>query len=192
MGAPPALLWAARHPDEVRGLLYLDEPVLLPDIMTKTIAFTPEATTLGGLWWWAMALAPGVTDALVVGCERAFLTWFYDHYAADRSAIESGAVDEYLRSFSGKEGVDGAFGVYRAIFKTIEQTARLAGARTVKVPVVALGGEKSIGDKAKEMMASVAERVTGGAVPGCGHFIPEERPEVVVEHVEGLTAAAGR
>src|SRR5579884_321490 len=27
MGAPPALLWAADHPEEVAGLLYLDEPV---------------------------------------------------------------------------------------------------------------------------------------------------------------------
>jgi pimeloyl-ACP methyl ester carboxylesterase len=136
-----------------------------------------------------MALAPG---ALVVGRERAFLAWFYDHYAADRSAIESGAVDEYLRSFSGKEGVDGAFGVYRAIFATVQQTTEAANAGRVGVPVVALGGEKSIGDKAKRMMAAVAERVSGGAVPGCGHFIPEERPEVVVGHVEGLSMAAGR
>jgi pimeloyl-ACP methyl ester carboxylesterase len=29
MGAPPALLWAADHPQEVAGLLYIDEPVML-------------------------------------------------------------------------------------------------------------------------------------------------------------------
>jgi pimeloyl-ACP methyl ester carboxylesterase len=51
MGAPPALLWAADYPQEVAGLLYLDEPVLLPEVLGTIISFTPEAMARGSLWW---------------------------------------------------------------------------------------------------------------------------------------------
>jgi pimeloyl-ACP methyl ester carboxylesterase len=33
------------------------------------------------------------------------------------------------------------------------------------------------------MLESVAEDVTGLVVPGCGHFVPEERPEQVIKQV---------
>ena len=189
MGAPPALLYAARHPDEVAGLIYLDEPTLTPDAMAQAFRFTPQGTAMGGLWWWPLALAPDAVESLIVGKEREFLAWFHDHYAADRTAIEPHARDEVLRTFRGREGVLGAFGVYRAIFETIEQTAPLTTAR-IRTPVVALGGSKSIGPKAREMMETVAERVDGGAIE-CGHFIPEEKPEEVVRWVRQLLAARG-
>jgi pimeloyl-ACP methyl ester carboxylesterase len=35
MGAPPALLWAADHPEEVAGLLYIEVPVMLSEVLTK-------------------------------------------------------------------------------------------------------------------------------------------------------------
>jgi pimeloyl-ACP methyl ester carboxylesterase len=47
MGAPPALLWAADHPEEVAGLLYIEVPVMLSEVLTKIIAYTPEAMKIG-------------------------------------------------------------------------------------------------------------------------------------------------
>ena len=61
MGAPPALLWCADHPDEIAGLLYLEEPVLLPDLLSKIIVYTPETAARGSMWWWLLPLAPGAT-----------------------------------------------------------------------------------------------------------------------------------
>lgn len=189
MGAPPALLWAADHPDEIAGLLYLEEPVFLPEALGKILSYTPEGTRMGGLWWWTFALAPGVPERLVVGNERAFLTWFFDHYTAEPGAIEPTAVEEYLRTFSGREGVLGALGVYRAAFTTMEQTAPLARTK-LRVPAVALGGDKSQGAHVREMLEMVAETVDGGSVAGCGHFLPEERPDEVVRWLLALTARA--
>jgi len=42
MGAPPALLWAADHPEEIAGLLYIEAPVMLSAVLTKVIAYTPR------------------------------------------------------------------------------------------------------------------------------------------------------
>jgi len=189
MGAPPALLWAANHPEEITGLLYLDEPVMLAEVLEKMISYTPQVAATGGLWWWTFALAPGAPERLVVGNERAFLTWFYDLPAVTPGAIKAADVDEYLRTFSGREGVLGAMGVYRAAFITMEQTAPLSKDK-VKVPVFALGGARGLGAKVGEMVKLVAENVDDDVLPDCGHFIPEERPDEVVRRIKIMTAKA--
>jgi pimeloyl-ACP methyl ester carboxylesterase len=186
MGAPPALLWAAEHPEEVAGLLYIDEPVMLSAVLTEIIAYTPEAMKEGSMWWWMIPLAPGVPERLIVGNERAFLTWFYDRHTFNRDSIPAADVNETLRTFAGREGVLGAMGVYRAAFTTIQQTEPLT-IHKVKVPVVALGGAKGLGEQVLPMVKMVAENVEGGVIADCGHFVPEECPEEIVRHVLALT-----
>ena len=188
MGALPALMWAADHPNEVAGLLYIEAPVMLGQELRKMIAYTPEAMQHGSMWWWILPFAPGVPEALIVGNERAFLTWFYDGDAVKREAIGAGAIDEYLRTFSGREGVLGSLGIYRAAFTSISQTEPLAAAK-IQVPVVALGGEKSLGEKVGEMVEMVAENVRAHTLPDCGHFVPEECPQAVVEQILAMARA---
>ncbi|MBN3950057.1 MAG: alpha/beta hydrolase [Nostoc sp. NMS7] len=189
MGAPPALLWAIARPEEIAGLLYIEAPVMLSEILTKIIAYTPEAMKEGSMWWWILPLAPDVPERLVIGNERAFLTWFYERSTFDRNSIEPETVDEILRTFSSLEGVLGAMGVYRAAFVTIEQTAPLAGilGHKVKVPIVALGGDKGLGRKVGEMVNAIAKNVEQYVIPNCGHFVPEECPDEVVRHVLTMT-----
>jgi pimeloyl-ACP methyl ester carboxylesterase len=192
MGAPPALLWAAEHPGEIAGLLYIEAPVMLSAVLTKIIAYTPEAMKEGSMWWWILPFAPDVPERLVVGNERAFLTWFYDRHTANRDAISKADVDETLRTFAGREGVLGGMGVYRAAFTSIQQTEPLT-IHKVKVPVVALGGTKGLGDRVLAMVTMVAENVEGRVIADCGHFVPEERPEEIVRHVLAMTRnRAGR
>jgi pimeloyl-ACP methyl ester carboxylesterase len=190
MGGPPALLWASDHPDEVKGLVYIEAPVMLSEILTKIIAYTPETMKEGSMWWWIIPLAPDVPERLVVGNERAFLTWFYNR-AARRSAIEAETVDEYLRTFSGREGVLGAMGVYRAAFVSMEETGELAN-RKVQIPVVALGGVKGLGAQVGEMLKGVVKSLDRYVIQDCGHFLPEECSNEVISHIQALTARAPR
>jgi pimeloyl-ACP methyl ester carboxylesterase len=176
MGAPPALLWAADHPDEIAGLVYMEAPTMLEEFLAKSIVYTREAMAKGSMWWWVLPLAPGVPERLIVGHEREFLTWFYDGATADKNSITEAAIQETLRTFSGVEGVLGALGVYRAAFTTIDQTTPLTSNR-VTTPVLAVGGEKALGPKVAEMAGAVAKQVTARTIASCGHFIPEERPE---------------
>ena len=189
MGAPPALLWAADHPQEIAGLLYIEGPVMLSAVLQKIIAYTPEAMKEGSMWWWILPLAPEVPERLLVGKEREFLTWFYDLHMVKREAITEEDLNETLRTFSGREGVLGSMGVYRASFTSIEQTetlTRLLVGHKVAVPVVALGGDKSLGANVEKMLKLVAKNVEGEVVSNCGHFLPEEYPEVVVRHILAL------
>jgi len=183
MGALPALIWASDHPKEVAGLLYIEAPVMLGDVLRQIIAYTPEAMKQGSMWWWILPLAPGVPERLIVGNERAFLSWFYEgSNTAKPEVFTPRVVDEYLRSFAGRGGVLGAMGVYRAAFESIEQTEKLAKHK-VTVPTIAMGGERGLGAKVGEMVKMVAEDVHAMTLPGCGHFMPEECPGALIEQV---------
>lgn len=184
MGAPPALLWAADHPEEIATLFYIEVPVMLSGILSKVFTYSPEAMQKGSMWWWILPLAPGVPERLIVGNERAFLTWFFDRDEATRNAIDPDTIDEYLRTFSGEADVLGALGVYRAAFTTIAQTEPLT-VNKVQVPVIAFGGERANGARVKAQVERVAQNVSGGVIEACGHFVPEERPDEIVRLVLG-------
>ena len=100
-------------------------------------------------------------------------------------------MNEYRRTFTGAEGVLGALGVYRAAFETMDQTEPLQKNK-VKVPLIALGGEKGLGAKVQEMVDAVAESVEGSVVPDCGHFIPEEAPDEVARSIHALVEKVAR
>jgi pimeloyl-ACP methyl ester carboxylesterase len=54
----------------------------------------------------------------------------------------------------------------------------------VKVPVLAIGGEKGLGSKVEQMVKSVAADLTGKTISSCGHFVPEEQPQEFVRLLE--------
>ncbi|GAP98022.1 alpha/beta fold hydrolase [Leptolyngbya sp. NIES-2104] len=182
MGAPPALIYTNDYPDEVLSLTYLEEPVLLQAHLQQIFQFSPQSTQNGGLWWWTFFLAPELPETLIAGREQEFLSYFYKTYCVDSSAIEPEAINEYLRTFATPAGIRGALGVYRAIFESVQQTEAIAN-HPIQTPVLALGGEKSIGEKVKLMMQSVATDVRGGSVDRCGHFIPDERPDALIDQL---------
>ena len=179
MGGPPALLYAADHPGEVLSLSYLEEPVMLPEVIADLIQMTPERTHMGGLWWWMMAQSPSMTETLVGTNPDGYANWFWDNYTMDPATIDERARAHFVADLSRPRGVHGCFGVYRDVFETIRQTAPLADAK-VSVPILALGGEGSQGDGVRTMMERVGTDVRGGTVAGAGHFIPEERPDALV------------
>ncbi|MEI1377343.1 alpha/beta hydrolase [Nostoc sp. UHCC 0926] len=188
MGALPALIWASDHSVEVAGLLYIEAPVMLGDVLRQIIAYTSEAMAHGSMWWWILPLAPGVPELLIVGNERAFLTWFYEGTAVAKPEVfGSEVVDEYLRTFSGREGVLGSMGIYRAAFTSIKQTEPLTKTK-ITVPVMAIGGEKGLGEKVGEMVSLVAENVEATTLSGCGHFLPEECPKAVIKSILAMVA----
>ena len=183
MGAPPALLYAGTHPDEVFALVYIENPVLTMENMHALHQFTPEGTKNGGLWWWSFAFATDIPKRLLLGHEHNFLTWFYRNATHDKGAsIEEEAVSEYLRTFEGTEGINGAFGIYREVFESIKQTERHEGiVSKVSTPILALGGELSLGHLVELMLNRVASNVRGEIIPQCGHFVPEEKPHQLLK-----------
>jgi pimeloyl-ACP methyl ester carboxylesterase len=78
----------------------------------------------------------------------------------------------------------GSFGCYRALDTTIAQD-ELRKKRMLGMPVLAVGGARSVGENVGSRMKLVAHDVQSEVIPGSGHWVAEEAPE---ELLAALTA----
>lgn len=176
-GGPVAYAYACSHPQEVRKLVILD--VTIPGEGWEKI---PQVTRRGGIWHLAFHNVRDLPEALVAGRERTYLSWFYRSVAYNPTAISEAEIDEYVRCYSAPGGMRAGFEYYRAIFDDIDHNKENAKTR-LKMPVLALGGERGFGQAPLRAMSKLAEDVRGGVVERCGHWIAEERPDYLIDQL---------
>ena len=122
--------------------------------------------------------------------EREYLGWFYRKFCWQRDAIEPADVDEYVRCYSRPGAMRAGFEYYRSLpqDKADNQALADSGFR-LTMPVLALGGARTEArgraEEPLESLRAVASNVRGGAIAECGHFIPEEQPEILAERLLG-------
>jgi pimeloyl-ACP methyl ester carboxylesterase len=67
---------------------------------------------------------------------------------------------------------------YRAVFQDVEQN-RAHALKRIDMPILAIGGDAGLGEMMQQMMQTVADDVTGRVIQNCGHYVPEEAPELL-------------
>jgi pimeloyl-ACP methyl ester carboxylesterase len=178
-GGPCAFALAAAIPQSVRTLSILD--VTIPGI-------GPDISQGGRRWHHAFHMTPELPEVLVAGREREYLGWFYREFCWQRGAIAQADIDEYLRCYTQPGAMRAGFEYYRALAqdKADNQALHDSGLR-LPMPVLALGGAKAEargrGEEPLESLRAIASNVAGGAIPECGHFIPEEQPALLAERL---------
>jgi pimeloyl-ACP methyl ester carboxylesterase len=171
MGALPALLLTATHPDLVRGLVYVDEP--LPGYnLDRFTAFTKDNPFV--YWWFAFNAQPHVPALMWAGKEAELVDYFLTAMAADPQAISAADKAEYARGLRKPGGLHGSFGWYRDALLTGEQI-RAATATKIQTPVLAINGQYGH-PGVTEQMQLVANKVEGVTLANCGHLCAEEKP----------------
>ena len=96
--------------------------------------------THGGAWYIGFLAAPGVSEMLLAGRERDFLTKIaYPAMCAVPDAVSSADLDEFTRTYSRPEGWRGAIGLYQSMLKEGPEIQELAQSHKVNVPVLAIG-----------------------------------------------------
>ncbi len=170
--------YASLFPQQVRRLALLDAtvPGLAP---AQMYAFEPERISKN--WHFFFLAQPDLPEALISGREHAFLSWLFHAKSARSGWLEPQALAEYVRCYSAPGGWRAAASYYRALFDSMAQNHAHARKR-LAMPVLAMGGEAALGGMMESMMKQVADNVTGLIAP-CGHYIPEEAPDFVVEHL---------
>jgi pimeloyl-ACP methyl ester carboxylesterase len=176
-GGPVAYAYACAHPAEVRKLAILD--VTIPGGAWEKF---PQITRRGGVWHLAFHNVRDLPEALVVGRERTYLSWFYRSVAYNPRAITEEEIDEYVRCYAAPGAMRAGFEYYRAIFTDIDHNKENAKTK-LKMPVLALGGERGFRQHPLNSMRELAENVRGGVVERAGHWIAEERPDYLGEQL---------
>jgi pimeloyl-ACP methyl ester carboxylesterase len=121
-------------------------------------------------------------ERLVQGRERIYLDRFYDELSADPKKVDEATREHYAKLYARPHAMHDAFEQFGAFGQDAEDNkALLATGGKLKMPILALGAEKSFGLGMAEDLRSVASNVTPGIVPDSGHWIMEENPQATVQ-----------
>lgn len=174
IGLMVAYAYAAQFPGEVDRLVLMD--AFLPGVGAYH-----EVFLIPGRWHFHFH---GATPAaLVAGRERIYLEHFWNDFAADpRRSVPEADRALYAREYARPPGMRSAM----AYFAALEQDAAdFAGfARTpLTMPILALGGEQSLGTFLAEQIELIGTQVTAVVILDAGHWLMEEAPDRTLDEL---------
>jgi pimeloyl-ACP methyl ester carboxylesterase len=177
LGVLTAYAYAARYREAVQRLVILDSP--LEGFGSEDFAIKRN------IWHFGLFQAPrSLAESLAEGREHILLQWFFSR-ARNAAAFTQEDIDEYVRCYSGREALRAGFEYYRS-FSTNAQQFQEYSKEKLRIPALALGGEYSGAGWPFYSLAQLAENVSGGIIPQCGHYIAEEQPEELLRRLNAF------
>jgi len=181
IGNMVAFQFAARHPERLRRLVLIDAPV--PGV-------GPWEEILKNPLLWHFRFGGPDMERLVAGRERIYLDRFWNEFSATPARFSEGARRHYAALYALPGAMHSGFAQFAAFDQdAVDNRAFLAASGKLKLPILALGGEKSFGPMMATVMRAGGDDVTEGIVPDSGHWIMEENPRATVALVRGFLAA---
>lgn len=176
-GGPVAFSLAAQHPEAVLRLAILD--VVIP-------GDGADFSQGGRRWHHAFFRTLDLPEALCHGREELILGWLFENYGHRPNCIPPEDQREYFRTYTKFGAFRALLEYYRALPVDAEDNkAILARNGKLRMPVLALGGDKSFGRgmECLESLRRVAENVRGGVLKDCGHWLAEEQPAALADEL---------
>ncbi|MGH8930478.1 MAG: alpha/beta fold hydrolase [Egibacteraceae bacterium] len=179
-GARVAHRYGLDRPGEVEGIVVLD---IIP---TREVVRRTDAMLARGYWHWFFHLQPDLPEQLAGRDVEGYLRYFFERWTYNRPPVEE-AVPTYVQAFSRPGALRAAFDDYRATFPDdIEaDDASVEAGDRLHMPLLALWGEVGLTARLPvlDIWHEYASNARGEAIPECGHFLPEEQPELVAERI---------
>jgi pimeloyl-ACP methyl ester carboxylesterase len=172
-GAPPAFMLAMQRSSQVRRLV----------LMESLLGGLPGAERFlaaGPPWWFGFHAVPGLAETVLVGHEAEYLDWFLHAGTADGTGIGQDARDAFVRAYVGTDALRCGFSYYRAGPVNAEQITAAVAAGRLEVPTMAIGA-RPVGDSLHRQLEPVTDHLTGHLIPDCGHIIPLDRPDTLLD-----------
>jgi pimeloyl-ACP methyl ester carboxylesterase len=166
IGLMVAYAYAAQFPAEVEKLVVMD--AFLPGVPGwEPIYNDPNV--------WHFRFNGPTPEALVKGRERTYFEYFWNDLAADKThSIPEADRKAYTEAYSRPGRMRAAWAFFASWPQLAKDFAQLSQTK-LTMPVLSLGGEKSLGHQLAEQMKLVADNVTVVVLKDTGHWILEER-----------------
>jgi pimeloyl-ACP methyl ester carboxylesterase len=174
IGLMVAYAYAAMFPAEVEKLVLMD--AFLPGVEGWEPVYNNPAI-------WHFRFYGPTPEALVAGRERTFFERFWNDFAADKShSVPEEDRKAYAAAYSAPGRMRAGFSYFESFPQTAKDFAELSKTR-LTMPVLSIGGEKSLGDVLASQAKIVGNDVTTIVLKDTGHWILEERPKETTDAV---------
>ena len=172
IGLMVAYAYAAQFPNETERLAVKD--AFLPGVPGwEPIYNAPDI--------WHFRFNGEYPEKLVQGRERTYFEYFWNVLSADKTrSIPETDRKVYTEAYA-KPGRMRAAWTYFASWPQLAKDFAQLSQTKLAMPVLSIGGEKSLGNELGAQMKLVADNVTVIVLPNTGHWILEERPKETSE-----------
>lgn len=178
IGTMVAFAYAARYPQLTDRLVVMDAPV--PGI-------TPWNEIVRSPMLWHFDFGGPDAERLVSGRERIYLDRFWNEFAGDPTKVDEATRQHYAKLYARPGAMHAAFAQFRSIRQdAVDNEATMKN--RLKMPVLAIGGEKSFGNNEAIVMRNAADKVTEVVIPGAGHWLMEEAPTATIRAIRDFIA----
>jgi pimeloyl-ACP methyl ester carboxylesterase len=179
IGNMVAFAFAAQHPGRVRRLVMMDAPV--PGI-------GPWDEILKHPLLWHFRFGGPDMERLVAGRERIYLDRFWNEFSAEPARFTEASRRHYAELYARPGAMRAGFAQFAAFDQdVIDNRAALARGR-LKMPVLAIGGERSLGATMAVVMRAAADDVSEFIVPQSGHWLMAEQPQQTIGAIRAFLA----
>lgn len=168
IGLMVAYAYAAQYAAEVEKLVVMD--AFLPGVEGWQAVYNDPGS-------WHFRFNGSTPEALVHGRERIFFDYFWNDLAADKTrSIPEPAREAYAAAYAKPGRMRAGWAYFVSFQQAATDFAELSRTK-LEMPVLSIGGDKSLGEVLGQQMKLVASSVTVVVLKNTGHWLLEESPE---------------
>ena len=180
VGAWVAYAYSILFPQRLASSLLLDAALIG---LAPTEAYMPRPGSR--TWQFHFHAMADMPELLTAGREAEYLGWYFRTKSAVPGSMTPEAVQSYVEAYTRPGAMTAGFNYYRAVEKN-RAFAEAHREHRFAQPVVVYGGEHATGDNFLRSLQACDPDVSGGILPGCGHYLPEEAPDAVAKLIRSL------
>lgn len=163
--------FAAKHPQRVTSFVIMDAPV--PGV-------GPWEEILKNPLLWHFRFGGHDMERLVAGRERIYLDRFWNEFSANPARFDEASRRHYAKLYARQGAMRAGFMQFAAFDQDALDNKKLLESGRLKMPVLAVGGEKSFGPTMAHVMRFAADDVREATIADAGHWLMEEQPDATV------------
>jgi len=171
IGNMVAFAFAERYPQRTSRLVMMDAPV--PGV-------GPWDDILKSPLLWHFRFGGHDMERLVQGRERIYLDRFWNDFSANPSRFDEASRAHYAELYAKPGRMHGGFAQFAAFDQDVIDNKAAVGHGRLKMPVLAVGGDHSLGSTMAYIMRFAADNVREVVIPDSGHWLMEEQPKATV------------
>ena len=180
IGNMVAFAFAEAHPDRTTRLVMMDAPV--PGV-------GPWDELLKNPLLWHFHFGGPDMERLVAGRERIYLDRFWNEFAADRAKFTEAARAHYAALYARPGRMHAGFLQFAAFEQDAIDNREFLARGQLKMPVLAIGGDHSLGATMAYIMRFAADDVHQVVIASSGHWLMEEQPGPAIAAIRAFLQA---
>ena len=178
LGGQVAFSYAHENPDAIQTLTIVEAPI--PDAAFGAL----ENPALDqNFWHFGFHDAEHLPEMLLEGRMPEYVGYFLDTFSYNGDAVSDEEAAVYASSHMRPGRLTAGLEYYRAVEQNVADVAEQAADGPLEMPVLAVSGEIGIGFLLLNQIDGYASDVTKVTLEQCGHWIPSECPDALLDEV---------